>query len=237
VAGPAQSKTLKLMTAPPEAVDRGTLTFLEDSIVLAMRSEVEPDSEVIGALARGSILATAMFVEGCANTCLDMLALDRQFATDVDRLPMLSKFELFIRLYRPRAKFERSRHEVQGLVELKKVRDSFVHPKGQAIIWESWSPEASSSRSPRTKLTDLPKIASYSYEEDAVRAMKAAHAFLKYFFSRVCAFRPSHVGALLLSEDRVPNPKEKNAPYWERHRHVWLKSKNIDLAYIRIGKL
>lgn len=225
------------MTAPPEAVDRGTLTFLEDSIVLAMRSEVEQDLEAVGTLARASILATATFVEGCANTCLDMLSFDRQFATEVDRLPMLSKFELFVRLYRPRAKLERSRHEIQGLAELKKVRDSFVHPKSQAIIWESWTPEASSSRSPRTKLMDLPKIASYSYEEDAVRAMKAAHTFLKYFFSKVCAFRPSHVSSLLLSEDRVPNPREKNVPYWERNRHAWLRSKNIDLAYMRIGKL
>ncbi len=225
------------MTTPPDAVDRGTLVFLEDSIVLAMRSEVEQDSEAIGTLARASIMATAMFVEGCANTCLDMLSLDRQFATDIDRLPTLSKFELFVRLYRPRAKLERSRHEVQGLVELKKVRDLFVHPKGQAIIWESWSPEASSSRSPRTKLTDLPKIASYSYDEDAVRAMKAAHVFLKYFFSKVCRFRSSHVSALLLSEDRIPNPKEKNAPYWDRHRHTWLKSKKVDLGYMRIGAL
>lgn len=225
------------MTAPPEAVDRGTLVFLQDSIVLAMRSEVDQDLDARGTLARASIMATAMFVEGCANTCLDILSLDRQFATDVDRLPTLSKFDLFARLYRPRAKLERSRHEVQGWVELKKVRDSFVHPKGQAIIWESWSPEASSSRSPRTKLSDLPKIASYSYDEDAVRAMKAAHAFLNYFFSKVCGFRPSHVSALLLSEDRIPNPRDKTFPYWERHRRVWLKSKKIDLAYMRIGTL
>jgi hypothetical protein len=225
------------MAAPPDAVDRGTLVFLEDSIFLAMHSEGAQDSAAIGTLARASIMATAMFVEGCANTCLDMLSLERQFATDVDRLPTVSKFELFVRLYRPRAKLERSRHQIQGLMELKKVRDSFVHPKGQAIIWDSWSQEASSSRSPRTNLTDLPKIASYSYDEDAVRAMKTAHAFLKYFFATVCGFRPSHVSALLLSEDRIPNPKEKTAPYWERHRHVWLRSKKVDLAYMRIGAL
>lgn len=225
------------MEGAPDAVDRGTFVFLEDSVVLAMRSENERDLEAIGTLARSSVLATALFVEACANTCLDMLALDRQFALDIDRLPTLSKFDLFVRLYRPKKKLERSRHQIQGVVELKQVRDSFVHPKGQRIIWESWSPDESSSRSPRTKAAGLPRIPSYNHAEDAVRAMKAAHGFLKYFFSELCSFRPSHVSSLLLSEERIPNPREQIVPYWEQHRHAWLKSKKLDLRYIRIGTL
>ncbi len=71
------------MNSAPVAIDRGAFAFLEDSVVLAMRSESEEDFEIGATLARSSILATMLFVEACANTCLDMLALDSAFASDV----------------------------------------------------------------------------------------------------------------------------------------------------------
>lgn len=202
-----------------------------------MRAEAELDFEVAASLARSSVLATTLFVEACANTCLDMLALDTAFAGDVDRLPTLSKFDLFVRLYRAQRKIDRSRHEVQGVVELKRIRDSFVHPKGQRVIWDFWSPDESTSRSPRTKATDLPKILSFCGHEDAPRAMNAAHSFLGYLFGELCGFRPLHVSSLLFSEQPVPSPYEKLVPYWKADRYHWLKAKAVSLSYMRIGKL
>ena len=216
---------------------RGSFTLLEDSVVLAMRSEAELDFEVGASLARSSVLTTTLFVEACANTCLDMLGLDSAFAGDVDRLSTLSKFDLFARLYRPQRKIDRSRHEVQGVVELKRLRDSFVHPKGQRVIWYSLSSEESTSRSPRTKATNLPKIPSFCGHEDAPRAMIAAHSFLAYLFSELSGFRPSHVSSLLFSEAPVPSLHEKLVPYWKADRHHWLKAKKVSLSYMRIGKL
>ncbi len=225
------------MNSAPVAIDRGAFALLEDSVVLAMRSESEEDFEIGATLARSSILATMLFVEACANTCLDMLALDSAFASDVDRLPTLTKFDLFARLFRRRLPLDRSRHEVQQIVELKRLRDSFVHPKGQRIIWESWSPDESISRSPRTKATDLPKILSFCGYEDTPRAMAAAHGFLRYFFRDLCGFRPSHVSSFLFSEQPVPSPHEKLVPYWKADRHYWLRENNVRLDYLRIGKL
>jgi hypothetical protein len=227
------------MDPAPVAVDRGAFALLEDSVVLAMRAEAEfeVDFEIAASFARSSVLATTLFVEACANTCLDMLALDTAFASDVDRLPTLSKFDLFLRLYRPQQKIDRSRHEVQGAIELKRIRDSFVHPKGQRVIWESWSPEESTSRSPRTKATDLPKILSFCGHEDVPRAMIAAHSFLAYFFNELSRFRPSHVSSLLFSEQQVPSLYERLVPYWKSDRHRWLKANMVSLNYMRIGKL
>ncbi|NMF90231.1 hypothetical protein [Aromatoleum petrolei] len=225
------------MNSAPVAVDRGAFALLEDSVVLAMRAEAETDFDVAASLGRSSVLATTLFVEACANTCLDMLALETAFAGDVDRLPTLSKFDLFLRLYRPQRKIDRSRHEVQGVIELKRIRDSFVHPKGQRVIWDSWSPEQSTSRSPRTKATDLPKILSFCGQEDPPRAMIAAHSFLGYFFVELSRFRPSHVSSLLFSEQQVPSLHEKLVPYWKSDRHHWLKMKMINFSYVRIGKL
>ena len=225
------------MNSAPVAVDRCAFALLEDSVVLAMRAEAESDFEIAASFGRSSVLATTLFVEACANTCLDMLALDIAFASDVDRLPTLSKFDLFLRLYRSQQKIDRSRHEVQGIIELKRIRDSFVHPKGQRVIWDSWSPESSTYRSPRTKATDLPKILSFCGLEDAPRAMTAAHSFLAYFFSDLNRFRPSHVSSFLLSEQPVPSLHEKLVPYWGSDRHHWLKMKMVNFGYMRIGNL
>lgn len=225
------------MTAAPEEVDRGTLTFLTDSILLAMKAEDAGPDEIANTLSRASLLSTVLFLEASANTCLDMLALEGQFGSDIDRLPFVSKFELFSRLRFPSRTFKRSRHEVQGVIELKRVRDSFVHPKSQKIIWQSWSPESSISASPRTKALDLPRIATYCYLDDAVTAMKAAHAFLRYFFRDVCRFGPRRVGALLTSEEPVPKLSSADTVYWERATHRWLRARGVNLAYVRIGSL
>jgi hypothetical protein len=222
----------------PDEVDRGTMTFLADSVDLAMEAERLGPTEFGNTLSRSSLLSTNLFLEACANTCLDMLAIEsHQFASEIDRLPLIAKFELVVKLQFPNRTFNRSRHEVQGAVELKRVRDSFVHPKGQRIIWDSWSPNSSVSRSPRTKALDLPRIATYCHLGDAVVALKAAHAFLRYFFKDVCRFGPRRVGALLTSEDPVPNLKSSDVIYWERAKHQWLRKHHIDLSYMRIGSL
>lgn len=225
------------MEAAPQAVDRSTMTFLEDRILLAMRAESELDLEFQNALSRSALLASTHLLEASANTCIDSLALGNGFANDIERLPFLSKFEIYVRLGFPKRKFDRARHEVQGISELKQVRDSFVHPKSQKIIWESWSPDRSISRSPRTKSIDLPKIAGYCCPDDAVRALKATHAFLRYVFKDVCRLSAIRVNSLLCSEDLVPVHVEPVVPYWPRHTHHWLHKHEIHLGYMRIGKI
>jgi len=220
-----------------DAVDRGTMTFLEDSIGLARAAEADADSHFGNSLARGSLLASTLFLEACANSCLDMLVLENRFASEIDRLPLLGKFELYAKLAFPRKKLNRSRHEVQGLMELRRVRDSFVHSKRQRIIWERWSLDGGESRSPTTAALGLPKIATYCHFADAITAMRAAHAFSRYFLRDVCGFAPPRVSALFLSDDSVPNIRERHQAYWPTELHAWLKRHRIDMSYMRIGRL
>ncbi|MBB6241667.1 hypothetical protein HDE79_001101 [Rhodanobacter sp. MP1X3] len=213
------------------------MTFLLDSIMLAMRAETEYGLEFQNSLSRSALLASTHLLEASANTCIDALALGNGFANDIDRLPFLSKFEIFVQLRFPKRQFDRARHEVQGVSELKQVRDSFVHPKSQKTIWESWSPEGSVSRSPRTKSLGLSKIASYGHPDDAVRALKVSHAFLRYVFKDTCRFSAIRVNSFLCSEDPIPTHTEPVIPYWPRDIHRWLHNHCIDLSYIKIGKV
>jgi len=225
------------MEVAPQSVDRSTMTFLVDSIMLAMRAEAEYDLDFKNSLSRSALLASTHLLEASANTCIDALALGNGFANDIDRLPFLSKFELFIQLRFPKRRFDRARHEVQGVSELKQVRDSFVHPKSQKIIWESWSPDSSVSRSPRTKSLGFSRIASYCCPDDAVLALKATHAFLRYVFKDTCRYSAVRVNSFLCSEDPVPTHTEPVIPYWPRETHRWLQGHGIELSYMRVGKL
>ena len=224
------------MKIGPDAVERGAMTFLADSVVLAIRSE-DDDADFSSSLSRASILASAQYIEACANTCLDTLKYEIDFIKDIERLPTLSKFELFSRLEFSNRPLDRGRNEILDYLELKKIRDSYVHPKSQKIIWESWTETSSISESPRTKRLNLPKIASFCSNDDAINALRATHGFLRYFFHDICRYSGQKVSALLCSEDPTPNLSDQITHYWDRRTLDWVKTKRIDLSYVRIGKL
>ena len=107
---------------PATITSKGLFRLLEESITLAMRAETAKTSpETSRKPARDSMLATAQFVDGCANACLKTLSLDKQIATDINNLPTLSKLELFLLLHRPQKKLDRSRPEVKGLMKAKEI--------------------------------------------------------------------------------------------------------------------
>lgn len=123
------------VSEPPLAVERGITTLLADSISLAMESERHEDLDVRNTLARASIVSSVLFLEACANCCLDLLGLGTRFSDEVDRLPTIAKYDLFLHIRFRGRSIDRSRCEYQGYVELKTLRDSFVHPRAQKYEW------------------------------------------------------------------------------------------------------
>lgn len=221
-------------TDPPAAVERGIDTLIDDSIALAIESERQAEFELGNPLARASIVSSILFLEACANSCLDLLALGTRFADEVDRLPTIAKYDLFLHTrFRGRA-LDRSRIEYQGYIELKNLRDSFVHPRAQKFGWLDWSEDSSTSISPKTKALGLTKIPSYCHPHDAVVALRSAHRFARYFFRDCCRFRPSQVSALFHSETAVPDLSHTIIPLWAQDVRSWLKTNGIDLSYMRL---
>lgn len=219
---------------PPVAVERGITTLVSDSIALAMDSISHDDYDLRSTLARASIISSALYLEACANCCLDLLDLGSRFSDEVDRLPTIAKYDFFLHMkFRDRS-IDRSRAEYQGYVELKTLRDSFVHPRAQHYEWLEWSENSSVSISPKSKSLGISKIPSYCYSEDAVIALRASHRFARYFFSGCARFRPSQVSALLHSEAEVPDLKDKVASCWPKSTQTWLEDNAIDLSYMRI---
>ena len=221
-------------TGPPVAFERGIATLVSDGVALAIEAERNSDLELQNALARASIVSSVLFLEASANCCIDLLALGGKFAGEIDRLPTIAKFDVFLHVrFRGRA-IDRSRTEYQGYVELKTLRDSFVHPRAQKYEWLEWSENSSVSTSPKSKALGLTKIPSYCYPADAVVALRAAHSFARYFFKECAGLRPSQVSALFHSEAIVPDLTDTILPSWPTNIRVWLGSHGIDLGYMRL---
>ncbi|NYF22913.1 hypothetical protein HDC36_004403 [Xanthomonas sp. JAI131] len=222
------------MVEGPAEVDRSTYTFFSDSIELAYRSAVTKDLDHSNSMARYSLLATAHFIEASANACIESLSLGNGFASDIDKLPFLSKFDLFCRLRRRGASIDRARHEVQQVVEIKRVRDLFVHPKAQAVIWEHWSEDESTARCPRTPALDLPKTPSFCCADDSVNALRACHNFMAYVFQALCKSSKTTASTILFCED--PGFDQSKTVYGclSKEIHLWLSSNAISIKYIQV---
>jgi len=218
----------------PIAVERGIATLIDDAITLAMESETHSDYSFQDTLARASILSSTLFLEACANACLDMLNLGRRFSNEIDRLPTIAKFDLFLRMRSPRSSIDRSRSEFQGYSEMKALRDAFVHPKAQRYDWITWSEESSKSSSPRSATLDLAKIPAYCSSGDAVTALRASHSFASYILKECAKISSVRVSTLFYSEAVVPVFGERVAPCWDKSVRKWLHEKNIDVKYMRI---
>ena len=210
------------------------MTLLDDSVSLAMEAEDHFASDFQNTLSRASIISSVLYVEACANCCIDLLELSGRFADEVDHMSTAAKLDFFLHVrFRGRA-IDRSRAEYQVYAELRRLRDAFVHPKAQKFDWIEWSETASTSTSPKFQASGLPRIPAFCSSKDAISALRATHAFMGHFFRDLCRMRPTHVSALLNSEDVIPNTKEAVIPYWTRPAKHWLSRNSIDLSYLRL---
>jgi len=85
--------------------------------------------DVIHPHIRVSALSSLLLLECGANCLLDSLDLPDKFYSDLDRLPILSKFEYYLSTLNVDSKFDRGCKEIQAISELKQIRNAYVHPK------------------------------------------------------------------------------------------------------------
>lgn len=85
--------------------------------------------------ARASIISSALVIESCSNCLLNDLNVSKKLNDDLDKLPVLAKYETYLRLSAISA-FDRGDHKVEKIVELIKLRNDFVHSKVNNIKTE-----------------------------------------------------------------------------------------------------
>jgi hypothetical protein len=223
---------------PPDAYNRPFEQLLQDSVALAeLAHERAHGYDLNATFARHSIIDSLLLLESVANTCLESLEIESSVFDELDRLPVVAKFDIYLRTGFANRKLNRGLHVVAALRDLKILRDNFAHPKRQKIIWEAWSKKESTATCEKTSVLGVSRDPSFWHPDEAIIVMRAVHDFVGYYFKALCKFNATQVASLLFSEARRPNRKDYKIPYWNRESFDQLSQWRVDLSYIRIGSL
>ena len=180
---------------------------LYDSVYLLCfafdKNQDEYKDDVIRPFIRSPVLNTVLLLESGANCLIDALNLPSQFYNDIEKLPFLSKFEFFLSKINSEKRFDRGCREVQGISELKSVRDFYVHPKVKKSRYEKVAENIWDANYGETKQLKFPREPSQWTREHAILALKSVNDFYNKYFIEWCGLTPDAVVDLLLSSEKA----------------------------------
>lgn len=186
---------------------RNFLDLLCDSVILAQRSfDVSEYDEAQFSLARASIMSSVFMLECAANCCLDCLPHGRRFLEDLDKLPFLSKFEVFLGLMFPGKNLDRGKIEVEEVQELKTARDWLVHPKVKKAEMKQTTAFIRDWDFGKTTKLEIPKDITLWQPLHAKSSLLASTRFLDYFFGDLCSYDSVTTCNILMSSEPVEIP-------------------------------
>lgn len=165
----------------------------------------EYEDDVISPLVRSSILNSILLLECGANCLIDALCLPDQFYKDIDKLPFLSKFEFFLNTLNTGKRFNRGCKEVQAILELKSIRDFYVHPKVKKAVYSKiaededvWDVDFGN-----TNLLKFPRNPKEWKREHSILALRSVNNFYNKFLLEWCGLSPDRNVDILLSSDKA----------------------------------
>lgn len=158
--------------------------------------------DMISPFVRSSILNSVLLLECGANCLIDALNLPGQFYSDIEKLPFLSKFELFLNRINGEQSFDRGCKEVQSISELKSIRNFYVHPKVKKAKYERISDNVWDANFGNTTLLRFPREPRKWKREHAILALKSVNDFYNKFFLKWCNLKSDAVVDILLSSDK-----------------------------------
>lgn len=217
--------------------DRGFQTLFEDGVHLLLASEREKDNDTANSLARGSIACTMMLTEVAANICIESLTLEPSVFKEIDKLAPLAKFDFFLRTNFRGKKIPSGVLPVQKAQELKRLRDAFVHPKKQPVVWTALGDNTERGVSERTQFLDMSKNPNMWSASDAESAMRGAHEFLAFIFRDLCRFTKVRTTLLLFSDDPDLSSISGVHYYYHWHFRYALRRWKVDVSYLKMGTL
>lgn len=159
--------------------------------------------DVISPFIRSSILNSILLLESGANCLIDALNLPNQFYKDIEKLPLLSKFEFFLIKTNNMRKFDRGCKEIQAISELKSIRDFYVHPKIKKAKYTKINDYSWHADHGETKLLQFPRDPNKWERSHAILALKSVNDFYNKYFLEWCNLQTDAVVDLLLSSDEA----------------------------------
>ncbi|OQK17857.1 hypothetical protein AU255_08345 [Methyloprofundus sedimenti] len=214
--------------------DRKFKLLLEDSVFLlkmAIETSVEGYSPKEWSLVRSSIYSSSLLLESAANCCISTLSLSSKYLKDIDKLPVLSKFEYYLQQVNSEMKFDRGCLPVQQASELINTRNLIVHPKPYKNKWVKKDENTKSVDLGETAILKLPKSFFVLKNTHGLVALKAAMSFLNYFFIDLCKYTDNQVRNILVSDIEYPPPS--NVSFAHNPDWIWLNDEwGVDVDFL-----
>lgn len=218
-----------------EEFERSYWMLVEDSFLLLSAAEAQPHNELASSLARAAIFNALVLPEVAANCCIEDLGLESSVYKEVDRLSIVAKFDFYLRTKFRAKSLCRGCLQVQSLNELKILRDGYVHSKRRRVAWIGPEDGVQAAERPVTQILGIAKNPRDWWQQDAVLAVAATHAFLKYFFVDCCRYNRNTVASLLSSSSEVPERGNYYIPQIRRPLKDDLERWGVDISYVRHG--
>lgn len=217
------------------AYERNFDTLLYDSIDFMFDSlELDPVEDRGHSLSRASIIFSLLLLEAAANTCIEHLDLENSIQREVDRLPILGKFDFYLRTSFRNKQLERGVKQVEWVKELKSLRDGLVHLKPHRVEWEKSSETSATTSAVRSKVLDIAINPKFWDGEEAAKVARGVHGFLYYFFKEKCKYSATKVTSLLFSESKVPGDDNYFTICFYKKTKKELNELGINLSYMKI---
>jgi len=218
--------------------------FVDATALAQFAEELGPQQfQKAARFARASISSSVLSIECAANCCIAQLSNGGGFRKDVDKLPFLSKFEVYLGLNYPGRTLDRGCTEIQKVQELKSIRDRLVHPKrktgsirmkkevkeGQTLcecdfgIWEA---------------NEIKRSERGWNHEDAVKVLRATTSFLDFYFLELCEFNHNQTCKILMDgwvTEPPLKPFETQYNLGDPHLQKAVTEWGIEFKFLGIG--
>lgn len=185
----------------------GFFDLLVDAVYQHKISVEHDNSYLNNRHSRASISASMLLVECASNCLLNSLDLSKSLFEELDKLPPLAKFDVFLK-WSGSEVMDRGRSEVQKVVELIRARNEFAHTKIANIDTEFKSMQQAgelwelpmSLTAKQWIAIGIPKNSMFWSSKDALSVLQAITSFLRYMFKDIMRLDPNDVCRMLSSQ-------------------------------------
>ncbi|HYV25655.1 MAG TPA: hypothetical protein VE969_10510, partial [Pyrinomonadaceae bacterium] len=172
-----------------------------------------------------------LMLEAAANICIECLKLENTVFREIDRLPILAKFDYYLRCSFRNRKLERGCGEVQAARELKALRDAVVHLKPHKVKWEFQGGDGTTEPE-LTSFLRIPKNPDFWHNTHALTTVRAVHSFLQFFFCTKCKYTATKTTSILFAEAEIPG-EQIVFPMVTAQTKLRLRELEVPLRYLR----
>lgn len=189
----------------PYLSDQSFIQLISDAIYFYKASVKTEDKYETHRFSRASILNSTLTLEAAANCCLYHIDGSNKFINEMEKTTSFAKFDVFAKFHKNKF-IDRGCHKFQQVAELKKVRDSFVHPKKIKIPvdfsiderkYKDFTELGISFEGNPHPTTKIDKSSMFWFSNDAKSALTAIFSFYDYYFIELLEIEHKEILGLL----------------------------------------